>query len=193
MKQILRSSFVALFFLGTALYGTAQTQSWVSDPVHSGVSYIVRHVMTPMMGHFTSFNVAIIWDEENLEACSVEATLDPKSVVMGNDGLAKHLQGEDFFNSAKYDSWSFKSREIQEDDGKYVAVGELSICGETKEIAIPFEYLGSMELGRGTKAGFLAEFAIDRTQFGVMYDEEGELVGKRVSIRVALEMNLMKK
>ncbi len=188
MKHSLRLFVLLLFaglFAGTA---TAQTKEWKSDPIHSSVTYLVRHGVTPMMGQFKEFTVMIQWDDEKLENCSVSADLDPASVMMGNDALAKHLRGEDFFHVDEYKSWSFKSKEIQEDDGKYVAIGDLTVRGVTEQIAIAFEFLGTFEARGNSKAGFVAEFAIDRTRFGVNFDPDEKMIGKSVRIRVGLEL-----
>ena len=65
----------------------------------------------------------------------------------------------------------------------------MTVRGETKQVIVPFEFLGTFDMGRTVKAGFLGEFSIDRTMFGINYDEEGTNVDKIVRIRLALEMN----
>lgn len=188
MKQLLRVS-LAFFFAALVVVPAANAQKWKSDPVHSGVHYIVRHAMTPMMGSFKKFDVQMTWDTENPEKGSISATLDPSSVSMGMEKLEGHIKSADFFDVENHSEWTFTSKEIQEDDGKYMAVGDLTVRGVTKQMTIPFEFKGSVDTKYGTKAGFVGEFSIDRTAFDIAYDPDGAMVGKEVKIMVFLEMN----
>ncbi len=60
----------------------------------------------------------------------------------------------------------------------------------TKDVAIPFEFLGSKEDGkRGSTAGFSAEFTINRVDYGVGQPDGGGMVSNDVKINVMLEMH----
>lgn len=189
MKHIPRISFAFLLLALFASPTLKAQQKFKSDPIHSGVHYIVRHVMTPMMGSFETFNVDMTWDVENPEKGTISATLDASSVQMGSEKLTQHIKGPDFFDVANHPEWTFVSKEIQEDDGRYMAVGELTVRGITNPVTVPFDYKGSVNTKYGEKAGFVGEFSIDRTAYDIKYDPDGKGVGKEVKIMVFLEMN----
>ncbi len=190
-------AIVAMFMLAPV---ATQAQAWSSDPVHSTVMYTVRHMMTPMPGAFKKFDVSINWDATKPLEGSISATLDASSVVMGMDKLEGHLMGADFFDVANHPSWTFKSTSITK--GKkpktggegYVANGKLTVRGVTKDIAIPFTFLGVMDSPYGKKAGFTAEFTIDRVAYGVGQGDWAQTtgIGGDVKVNVMLEMNPQK-
>lgn len=193
MKKMIQGSLTLLLAIVLFPISGLQAQNWTSDPIHSSVNFRVRHVATPMLGRFSDFNVQMVWDGEDTENASVKATLDPASVDIGFAELDGHLQTKDFFHVKKHKEWSFESTEISQlEDGSYVATGPLTLRGKTKEIKIPFEFRGSVDTKRGTKAGFVAEFAIDRTEYGIKYDPEGKGIGKEITIMIFLEMNAAK-
>lgn len=191
MKQLFRISLASICAL-LILAPAAQGQQWKSDPVHSGLHFLITHAMTPMMGSFKSFDVDMIWDADKPEEASITATVDASSVFMANDKLTGHLKSADFFDVENFPEWSFQSKEVQEDDGRYMAVGELTIRGVTKPITIPFEFKGAKETKNGMKAGFVGEFSIDRTAFDVNWDPEAKNVAKAVKIMIFLDMNSSK-
>jgi polyisoprenoid-binding protein YceI len=146
-----------------------------------------------MVGLFTKFNIDMTWDAAQPLQGSISATLDASSVKMGMDKLEGHLQSPDFFDVAKFPEWSFESTSITADKKsksktKYIANGKLTVHGVTKDVAIPFEFLGMLEDPRGNTAGFGAEFTINRLDYGVGQDGGG-MLGNDVKINVLLELH----
>lgn len=192
-------SFLFVFALAAIVMAapmTSKAQVWTSDAVHSTVMYTVRHMVTPMVGAFKKFNVEITYDAAKPLETKINATLDASSVVMSMDRLEGHLKGPDFFDVEKYPEWSFQSSSItkgkkSKEGASYVANGKLTVRGVTKDVAIPFVFLGTMENPRGSKAGFTAEFTINRLDYGVGQGDfaNTESLGGDVKVTVLLEMN----
>lgn len=190
MNKLAQFAFATALAFLAFLPGQVKGQEWASDQIHSSVNFQVRHALTPMLGRFNNFNVDLVWNEEDLENSSVLATLDPGSIYMGSADLEGHLRGPDFFDVDNSGQWSFKSSSISQDgEGSFVAAGELTVRGVTKEVEIPFQLLGKMETRWGNKVGIAAEFTLDRTEYGINYDPEGKMIGKDIKIMVFLEMN----
>lgn len=174
-----------------------KAQSWAADGVHSSVIYTVKHMVTPMIGVFKKFNIEVTFDAANPTATQINATVDPASVVMGMDKLEGHLKSGDFFDVANHPEWSFKSTSVTVDKKSkpkgmcYIANGKLSVRGVTKDVSIPFQFLGTKESPYGMKAGFSTEFTINRLDYGVgQGDWAGTgVVANEVKITVFLEMN----
>lgn len=75
-----------------------------------------------------------------------------------------HLKGEDFFNVAKYPTSQFKIISVNPAKGGYQITGDLTIMDQTQ----PIEFVAQLEgVEEGIKA--TAEFAIDRTRWGIKY------------------------
>jgi polyisoprenoid-binding protein YceI len=193
MKTFGKQLFVTLVAVLMLAPVASKAQAWSSDPIHSTVMYTVRHVMTPMLGVFKKFDVNITWDAANLGASTIDATLDAASVQMGMDKLEGHLKSADFFDVATYPTWTFKSTSIvkgkkSKAGASYIANGKLTVRGVTKDVAIPFIFLGVMDTGHGNKAGFSADFTINRVDYGVG-NADTKMLGGDVKITVLLEMN----
>ena len=186
MKRLFQIS--AAFALVMVLTGAAlQAQKWSSDPVHSNFVFQVRHILTPFVGKFDRFQVDIVWNENDLSKSMVNATVDARSVNTGMADREKHLRSPEFFNAAQNPEWSFASTGIQKTKDGYLATGMLTANGKTNKLSVPFKFLGIMELEKGSKAGFSAEFSIKRSD----YDLGGTMgggIGDEGKLMVFLEM-----
>jgi polyisoprenoid-binding protein YceI len=199
MKKFAKHLLIALVAVMALAPMSANAQKWSNDPVHSTLMYTVRHMVTPMIGVFKKFNVDLTWDAENPTKTTISATVDVNSVVMGMDKLEGHLKSPDFFDTANFPEWKFESTSIVVDKksktkDSFIANGKLTVRGVTKDVAIPFTYLGGMDSPYGKKAGFSAEFTINRIDYGVGQGDWAQTtgVGGDVKINVMLEMNAQK-
>jgi polyisoprenoid-binding protein YceI len=201
MKKLFSRFWVVMLMMALAPLATLHAQVWKSDPNHSTVMYSIRHVLTPMIGVFKNFEVEMKFDPAKPLESTVNATLDASSVMMGPDKLGDHLRTADFFDVEKYPQWTFKSTSIVVDKKaksktktKYIAHGDLTVHGVTKQVAIPFEFLGAKETQWANIAGFAAEFTINRLDYGIGKGEPDDsgFVGNNVKITVLLEMNAVK-
>ncbi|MEM0999622.1 MAG: YceI family protein [Bacteroidota bacterium] len=187
MKKLIQ--FTIALLLLAVMAPSLQAQGWTSDPVHSTVAFKVRHIVTPMIGKFDKFDVAIKWTPDNLGQSSINATVDATSVNTGNKGRDGHLQGPDFFDAKTHPEWSFTSKSIEKKgENEFVATGDMTMRGKTMSMEVPFTFLGAMEMDKGNKAGFETEFVIKRSEFGLGGDMGGG-IGDDVTIMVLLEMN----
>jgi polyisoprenoid-binding protein YceI len=199
MKKIFYLFVFAMATLFLAVPMTSKAQAWGSDGVHSTVMYTVKHMVTPMIGVFKKFNVDINFDAAKPLETKINATLDASSVMMGMEKLEGHIKSETFFDVAKYPEWTFVSSSItkgkkSKEGASYIANGKLTVRGVTKDVAIPFLFLGTKESPYGVKAGFSAEFTINRLDYGVgQGDWAGTgVVASDVKVTVLLEMNAKK-
>lgn len=170
-------------------------QSWTLDRTHSSLNFQVRHILTPMMGKFKTFEVELKFDPKDLPNSNISTTIETASVDMGSERLNNHLKGEDFFDVEQYPTITFISKSIAADGkdpktkkAKYLASGTLTFRGVSKEVRMPFTYMGSKKTKFGTKAGFYATLTIDRKDYGLEYNYE-DYVGEQVIITAFLEMN----
>jgi polyisoprenoid-binding protein YceI len=68
---------------------------------------------------------------------SVNITIDAKSVNTGSPLFNEHIQSEDFFDTARYPTITFKSTRVKFDGDKPVAVeGNLTVKGVSKPVTL---------------------------------------------------------
>ena len=119
---------------------TLAKTKWVIDPVHSEVTFKVKHMMiSTVTGQFGSFTGEVETESENFEDASVNVTIDVDSISTKNADRDAHLKSDDFFNAEKHPAITFKSVKF---DGASL-VGDLTIRDITKRISLDVEYNGT--------------------------------------------------
>jgi polyisoprenoid-binding protein YceI len=165
---------------------------WDIDPVHSDVSFTIRHMMvSKVRGRFASFAGEITTGEE-LAGSTVTATIDASSIDTGNPQRDEHIRSNDFFGVASHPQWTFRSTALRADGGDLALDGELTIKGVTKPVSFELEVLGfGPDAFGGTRAGFSASTTIDRNDFGVdikmPLDGGGVVVSDKVQINLEIQ------
>src|SRR5580698_9649198 len=87
--------------------------TWAIDPVHSEVSFTVRHMMvSKVRGRFDTFDGTIVTGADPLSS-SVTATVDLSSINTGQEQRDAHIRSADFFEVEKYPEMTFVSTAIK--------------------------------------------------------------------------------
>jgi polyisoprenoid-binding protein YceI len=166
--------------------------TWDIDPVHSDVSFTVRHMMvSKVRGRFGSFSGEIVTAPEFTDS-TVTTTLDATSVDTGNGQRDGHLRTADFFAVETHPTWTFRSTAIRPDGDDYALDGELTIKGVTRPVTFALEANGvGPDAYGGTRAGFSATTTINRSDFGVdiamPLDGGGVVVSEKVQVSLEIE------
>lgn len=195
MKRYFRTS-VVVFCLVFGITGLshAQAEKWEIDKDHSAVYFDVRHTYATVRGLFEEFSGTVVFEPGNEKASSVEFTVKVGSVNTQIEQRDDHLRSDDFFSAAQYPDMTFSSTRIRHaGDERYVMEGELTIKSVTREVEIPFTYLGKGKnpLDENQKvAGFEARFTVNRLDYNVGTGQFAELgvVGEEVSVLVTLTL-----
>jgi polyisoprenoid-binding protein YceI len=172
---------------------TSQLSSgtWAIDPVHSSISFSVRHLMvSKVRGRFDKFGGAIVVAEDGTP--SVNAEIDVHSVNTGNEQRDGHVKSADFFDVEKYPVAAFTSTGVQSNGGNYVLNGQFTLKGVTKPVSLDLEFYGvNPGMGHGEVAGFEASVVLNRKDFGIDIDlpleAGGAVVGDKVTVSVEIE------
>jgi polyisoprenoid-binding protein YceI len=145
--------------------------TWAIDPVHSEVSFVVRHMMvSKVRGRFDKFEGTIVTAENPLES-SVTATVDVSSINTGQEQRDAHIRGADFFETDKHPAMTFTSAGVRTDGDHFLLDGDLTIKGTTKPATFKLEVSGfGPDAYGGTRAGFSATTEINRNDFGVSFN-----------------------
>ena len=147
------------------------TGTWTVDPVHSEVSFTVRHMMvSKVRGRFDKFEGTITTDPDPLRS-TVTATVDLGSVNTGNETRDNHIRSEDFFHTEKHPTMTFRSTGLRPAGDDYLLDGDLTLRGVTRPVTFRLEVNGfGPDPYGGTRAGFSATAEINRQDWNVSYN-----------------------
>lgn len=172
----------------------AQAKTWKVDPVHSSVSFKVRHLFSKVPGQFNDFSGTIHFDPKKPEAASVEAEVQAASIDTDNEKRDGHLKSADFFEVETYPTITFKSTEVKPGDDGIEVTGDFTMHGVTKPVTFEVEFLGAGPhpmMDGAMVAGFSATTTINRKDFGISWnkvlDAGGAMLGEDVEIQIDIE------
>lgn len=174
MKKI-NALFIALAIAGSAF---AQT-SWTVDKSHSKIGFNVTHMaISEVEGKFNDFEGTVASKSDDFSGAEVTFTAKTASIDTDNEKRDGHLKSPDFFEAEKFPEVKFKGNLVKE-GGKYFLKGDLTMKGVTKPVAFDVTYGGTINTGRGFKAGFKFNGQINRQDYGLTWSSKvptGELV-----------------
>lgn len=169
--------------------------TWVIDASHSMITFSVRHMMiSKVRGRFSRFDGTVNFDEQNPANSSVHVTIDAASIDTRDERRDGHLMSPDFLDVANYPTITFASKRVEViDDSHGRIIGDLTIRGVTREVALEVEYNGQSKSPWGTlSAGFSASTKINRKDWGLTWnvalETGGVLVGEEVTIDIEIEI-----
>ncbi len=164
--------------------------TYVLDPNHQRVGFVVRHLMvSKVRGNFGEATATVTVNEDPLQT-AVTATIQTASINTGQTDRDNHLRSGDFFESEKYPTMEFRSTGIKSHDGdEFIVNGELTIRDVTKpvELKVEFEGVGRSPYGQDV-FGFSATTEIDREDWGLTWNVALEQGGVMVSKKIKIEI-----
>lgn len=192
MKKML---FLKIWVAGLVFAGqTSWAAQFVIDPVHSDVSFKVKHlVVSKVTGQFEKFSGWFVYDEKNPSLWKASATIETASINTRNEKRDTHLRSDAFLDVEKFPAMTFVSSGVSDfKDNKAKLHGMLTLRGVQKPMALDLEIGGTGKGMQGeTRAGFEATTKINRQDFGVSWnkvmDGGGVVVGDDVDISIRIE------
>lgn len=189
MKKTNTLVTMLLFVAGSAF---AQT-TWSVDKAHSKIGFSVPHMaISEVEGNFKDFDASVVTKSADFNGAEVTFTAKTSSIDTDNEKRDNHLKSPDFFDAGKHPDLSFKGNLVKE-DGKYKLKGNLTMHGVTKPVEFDVTYGGTINTGRGEKAGFKIIGQINRHDYGLTWNNKvptGELVvGDEVDIIGKIELD----
>jgi polyisoprenoid-binding protein YceI len=185
-KRLVASIVLALLLTG---FANAADQ-YSLDGAHSSIGFKVTHlVISKVRGSFQKFSGKLMYDEADPTKSSVEVTIDAASIDTDNEKRNNHLRSPDFFDVEKYPEITFKSKSIKKVEDGYVATGDFTMHGVTKEIELPFKITGTITDPRGShRIGVEAAVSINRQDYGLTWSKTLETGGLVVSDEVDIDI-----
>jgi len=178
-----------------ALAASAVAQStYTIDTAHSAAQFSVRHMMiSNVKGEFTKVTGTLTYDSKNVAASKIDVVIDANSISTREPKRDEHLKGADFFDTAKYPTLAFKSKQIWRTGGKLQAKGDLTMHGVTREVVLDVDGptpevkdpWGNMRFGAS------ATTKVSRKEWGLVWNQAietgGVVVGDEVTISIDIE------
>jgi polyisoprenoid-binding protein YceI len=183
----------AFFAVAILAVTSPAADTFTIDPAHSSIGFVARHmVVTNVRGAFNDFAGTILYDDKDITKSSVEVSIKTATIDTKEPKRDEHLRSPDFFDAAKYPDITFKSKRIEKTADGYVAIGDLTMRGVTKEIKVPFTIAGMVTDPYGnTRMGLSANAELNRQDYGVSWNKKldtgGLVVGDDVKIEIEVE------
>ena len=155
----------------------------IIDQAHSDIEFKVKHLMiSTVKGHFNTFSGGVSEDG------NLTVSMNVNSINTGSLDRDNHLKSADFFNYEEFPTIDFAGK-MGEDMTSIV--GEITIKGVTKQVALDAEYNGQVVDPWGnTKHGWEITGTINRTDFGLSWNAPLETGGVLVSEEVKLKIDV---
>ncbi|MFN3984461.1 MAG: YceI family protein [Rhodocyclaceae bacterium] len=151
------------------------------DAAASRLTFGFTQMGVNMNGSFGEFEVRLDFDPDKPAAASAGLTLNLASIDTGSVEANEEVLGKDWFDTANHPLARFESREVRVlGDNRFEAVGDLSIKGNSREVAAPFTVTP-----QGDAMVFEGSFKMNRADFGVgegMWGDFG-IVANEVEVR----------
>ena len=168
-------------------------QTYSVDPSHSEVSFEVRHLgFSKVRGRFTDFDGTVRMAPGEPSSLEAEASIQAASVATGDEKRDGHLRSDDFFAADQFPALTFKSDGTTDVSGSdFKLAGDLTIRDTTKRVVLDVTYLGeAKDPWGGSRIAFEAKGKINRTNFGLVWNQVLEAGGLLVSEEVELLLEI---
>jgi polyisoprenoid-binding protein YceI len=167
--------------------------TWKIDPAHSSAQFVVRHMMiTNVRGGFSGVQGTVVYDPDDLNASSVDVTIDKNTLSTGDANRDTHVKSADFLDVEKYPTITFKSKKITKDGDGLKITGDLTLHGVTKEVTLNVE--GPTEEQKdpwgNIRVGASATTKIKRSDFGLTWNAALETGGIMLGDDLKLEFDV---
>lgn len=185
MQKSLAALIVSLAAAAPAL---AAPVTYTVDNTHTFPRFSYSHFgYSTQLSRFDTTRGTVVYDAA-AKTGSVDITIDAKSVNTGYATFNEHIQGEDFLDTAKFPTATFKSTKVIFKGDKPVKVeGNLTLKGVTKPVTLTVTSFQSMPhpMLKKPAIGANAFTVVKRSDFGA--GKYAPYVGDEVRIDIALE------
>jgi polyisoprenoid-binding protein YceI len=166
----------------------AAPETYVLDSSHSFPRFSYNHLgYSIQMSRFDKATGTVTLDKA-AKAAAVDIVIDAKSVNTGSATFNEHIQSEDFLDTAKYPTATFKSTKVVFEGDKPVSIdGNLTLKGVTRPVTLKVTSFHAMPhpMAKKDAIGANATTKVKRTDFNM--GKNVPYVGDEVTIDIALE------
>ena len=164
---------------------------WRVDPVHSAVTFRVKHLgITWVNGKFGQWHADLVYDPAHPEAATVNATIQAASENTENDRRDSDVR-QNYLSADSFPQITFASTGVEKVDDTHLRVtGDLTMHGVTKSVVLQTEINGEISGSRGRRVSFTGTTTVSRRDFGLLRNpilEGAVVVGDDIHITIDIE------
>jgi polyisoprenoid-binding protein YceI len=137
MHPLTRLTAALLLAAVVATPALAEPQTYVVDNNHTFARFSYNHLgYSTQLSRFNKTTGKVVFDKVARTA-AVDIEIDTRSVDTGSATFDEHIQGEDFLDTTKYPTATFKSTRVVFANDQPVAVeGTLTLKGVTRPVTL---------------------------------------------------------
>ena len=188
MKSLKNLSLTAALFAALATSAIAAPVTYNVDGSHTFPRFSYSHFgLSTQLSSFKNTSGKVVFDAQ-AKTGSVDITIDMKSVNTGFEDFNGHIQGEDFLDTAKFPTATFKSTKVTFEGDKPKSIdGVLTIKGVSKPVTLTVTSFLAMPhpMMKKPAIGANAFTTIKRSEFNA--GKFAPYVGDEVRIDIAIE------
>ena len=166
----------------------AAPETFVVEGTHTFPRFSYSHFgYSTQLSRFNKTTGKVVYDKA-AKTGSVDIVIDTKSVDTGYATFDEHIQGEDFLDTAKFPTATFKSTKVNFDGEKPASIeGQLTLKGVTKPVTLTVSSFQAMPhpMLKKDAIGANAWTVVKRSEFNA--GKYAPYVGDEVRIDLAIE------
>ncbi len=161
------------------------TATYTADRVHSSVAFEVQYMgIGTFGGSVSDFDATL--ENGRLAGSARIATLEVK-----DENLHAHLLSPEFFDAERHPEVSFSTEQAEIEGDRVTFEGEITIKGITQPATLAGTIVGPTTDPYGNERyGLKLETTIDRTEFGILWNNDMPDGTKALSDEVTLKADL---
>ena len=188
MNRFAKLSAALLLSAAASAPAWAAPEVYTVDGTHTFPRFSYSHFGLSMQTSGFNSTTGTVTLDKVAKTGAVDITIDMKSVDTGYTTFNEHIQGEDFLDTAKYPSATFKSTKVHFEGDKPVAIdGNLTIKGVTKPVTLKVTHYTTMAhpMLKKDSIGANATTVLKHSEFNA--GKYAPHLGDDVTITVSLE------
>ena len=188
MQKLTKLTAALIFAAVAAAPALAAPETYVVDGNHTFPRFSYNHLgYSIQMSRFDKATGTVTLDKA-AKTAAVDIVIDTKSVNTGSATFNEHIQGEDFLDTTKYSTATFKSTKVNFDGDKPASIeGNLTLKGVTKPVTLTVTNFKAAPhpMLKKDAIGANATTKVKRTDFNM--GKNAPYVGDEVTIDIAIE------
>ncbi len=188
MQKLSKLSAALILAATIAAPALAAPETFNVEPTHTFPRFSYNHLgYSVQLSRFDKTSGKVVFDKA-AKTGSVDIVINTKSVSTGSDVFNEHIQGEDFLDTGKFPTATFKSTKVVFEGDKPAKIeGNLTLKGVTKPVTLTVTSFQTMPhpMVKKDALGANAYTTVKRTDFNM--GKNAPYVGDEVRIDIAIE------
>ena len=188
MQKLTTLAAALAFATVTAAPALAAPETFAVDSTHTFPRFSYNHLGYSIQMSRLDKATGTVTLDKAARTAAVDIVIDTKSVNTGSATFNEHIQGEDFLDTAKHPTATFKSTKVNFEGDKPTSIeGNLTLKGITKPVTLTVTSFHAMPhpMMKKDAIGANATTKVKRTDFNM--GKNVPYVGDEVTIDIALE------